>query len=72
MSNDKKISFRALMIIATVVWVAIGIFLILYWSVLPKYIAWPLAILEAAIGSDARMLKIAFGLEDMDGKKPND
>jgi hypothetical protein len=41
------------------VWVAILVVLWVYWFDLPKYVSWPLAIIETAI-ADPLMFKFAF------------
>lgn len=64
-----RISFRFLMILASLIWLGLCIALLLYWRQMPSYLAWLLAILAAALATDARMLKIALGIEDLDGKK---
>ena len=57
------------MVLASLVWLGLCIVLVLYWSKMPAYLAWPLAILAAALATDARMIKIALGIENIDDKK---
>lgn len=57
---------RALFIGLLVLWIGLGVCLILFWHRLPSYISWPLAIIEFAIGSDSRLIKIALGIDKSD------
>jgi len=51
---------RLVAIVMVVVWIVVAALLIIYWNALPSYVSWPLAILEALVGSDGRMFKLAF------------
>lgn len=60
--------FRLLIISVLLLWLALGVFLIVFWSSLPAYLSWPLSILEILIGADGRMFRIALGREKIEAR----
>ena len=59
-SNMLRFKSKLAIWLWTFIWLLIVLALFVYWKDLPTYISWPLAIFEALVVPDIRMMKATF------------
>lgn len=57
------VAFKSVLVVWLITWIALGVALILHWHSIPTYVSWPLALLEALLVPNSRLLRFVFGKE---------